>query len=66
MDKKKKTHPKIHTQKNRRSDLIMELGTEKETRGILWGEGGNLEGCISYFFEESKILTENSSDTVEI
>lgn len=44
----------------------MELGTEKETRGILWGEGGNLEGCISYFFEESKILTENSSDTVEI
>lgn len=45
----------------------MQLGTEKETRGILWGEGGNLgRGLFSLFFEESKILTESSSDTVEI
>lgn len=43
----------------------MQLGTEKETRGIL-GEGGNLRGVFSLFFEESKILTESSSDTVEI
>lgn len=47
----------------------MQLGTEDETRGILVGEGGNLGGggwVFSLFFEESKILTESSSDTVEI
>lgn len=44
----------------------MQLGTEKETRGILGG-GRKLEGGVfSLFFEESKILTESSSDTVEI
>lgn len=44
----------------------MQLGTEKETRGISGGEGGNLGVVFSLFFEESKILTESSSDTVEI
>lgn len=28
----------------------MELGTEKETRGILWGQGDNLEEGIPFIF----------------
>lgn len=45
----------------------MQLGTEKETRGIFVGGGRKLGvGVFSLFFEESKILSDSSSDTVEI
>lgn len=43
----------------------MQLGTEKESRGI-FSVGGNGGRVFSLFFEERKILTESSGDTVEI